>query len=218
MAFFKRNTNSQKVKKQLGSLFREIGMETMREVGEVGKEIARNVTMLPVELVAAAVGSNSVSESNGGGSGQKDQKSWADEWLKDQNSDKNKPPISQTTGAHTGLNTAEMFGKSDEEQKKAVLRRIENAQHSKFEKASATSEYGQQLAKEQQEKDKQEKIYDTLWQEREEEKQKNEQQLPQLGLPTISSKRARGDWRGGKKKKATMPMKTMENKAGMGKK
>ena len=174
--------NDAGVKRQLVNLIRDIGIETLGEVKELGKEVVRGVTMLDTAPI---------------NSKNPDQKSWADEWLKD--NDPSKPPVSEKMGEHSKLDVESKL--KQEEQRD--LRQVQNNLRQMYSKVSPDSSYGQKLAQDRQNENK--PIYDKLWQEREEKSQAGLRQQS-TNVPIMTQKRKRGDWRGGvKKKKAPTP-------------
>ena len=168
--------NDSGVKGQLRNLIRDIGIETLSEVKELGKEMVRGVTMIDTSSTKT------------------DQKSWQEEWLKD--NDPSKPPISEKTGEHSKLDIESKL--KQEEQRD--LKQVQNNLRQMYSKPSPDSTYGQELAQDRQKENK--PIYDKLWQEREEKRQVGQRQHSS-SVPVTTQKRKRGDWRGGTKKKRT---------------
>jgi len=180
---FKKKSNPKKkgVIGGLGSLMEDIVIETGKGFKELGKEMIKGVTMLPKELLF-----NAFSENNSEHSDQ---------------DNKDKPPISKNVGEHSPVNTKKLFENEKERELEIIRKKLLSKHQAEFSRPSAKSEYGQKLVKEQQEKQK--PIYDKFSEEREEKnKQKNQVQNAQASvIPSISSKRKRGDLRGGVKQK-----------------
>ena len=181
MAFFKKPKKTDSVRGQLGDLVSTIGVEVVGELKETGKEM---LGMRPVDKKQVET----------------PEKSWADEWLKDQ--DKNKPPISEHTGAHSKVDVKQSFSQQDRESLKQVQARLNQM----YRQASSQSEYGKEQQKKQQQASQ--SVYDKDWQERQEKQRQQSQTLGQQSsaLGVTGSKRKRGDWmKGAKRKRQATP-------------
>ncbi|MCR4329406.1 MAG: hypothetical protein NUV65_02570 [Candidatus Roizmanbacteria bacterium] len=98
-----RNKNKSGLRQSIGSFFYDVSHEVGAQFGEMGKEIVKGVTMLPVDLIKTAL-FGSVTHEDGN--------SWAKDWLKGEER-VGKPPISAKEGAHSALNIQELFAKND---------------------------------------------------------------------------------------------------------
>jgi len=189
MAFFKKPKSDNSVKGQLRNLIRDIGFETAREVKEVGKEVIKGVTQLPVGLVSEA------RTAPGSGTGD-----WEKDWLKDADKEKSRLPLSEKEGGHSKINPSEIVKKDDAAEIERVKRQISGTLNQTYNRPSSASEYAQELARKQQAEQK--PVYDKGWEEREEQK-KRQAQRPQTGvnLAATGSKRKAGDWQHGTRRK-----------------
>jgi len=95
MVLIKKPKNSNSVRSQLGSLVRQIGIEVVGELKEMGKE---TLGMRPKE------------------------KNWADEWLKDK--DPNKPEISKQVGQYSQIDPEKQFAAADQRKLKQVQAKL----------------------------------------------------------------------------------------------
>ena len=176
MVFFKKAKKSDSIRGQLGGLAKQIGIEVVGELKETGKEM---LGMRKVER-------NSLAQN---------ERNWADEWLKEQNQDPNKPPISDKTGGHSGLDLKEQFQKSQQQELKQVQARLNQM----YSQPSSQSEYGQ--AKIQEKRQTNQPIYDQVWKEKQQQQQQAAKVASSPGLAATGSKRKAGDWRHGAKRK-----------------
>jgi len=186
MVFFKKPKSNSSVKGQLQNLVREIGIESAKEIREVGKEVMRGVTMLPSELLTKGKSESS--------------SDWEKDWFKDQDKEKPRPPLSPKEGGHSQINPAEFATKNDQSEIEKVKRQLAQTLNQTYSRPSNASEYGQELARTRQAEQK--PLYEKLWEEREEE-QKRQARAPQAAanLSSTGAKRQAGDWRHGAKRK-----------------
>jgi hypothetical protein len=198
MAFFKKPTTNSSVKGQLKNLFRDVTLEIGKELKETGKEMVKGVTMLPKELLEGLFSPNGASTS----SSDKKDKSWEEEWLKNNKDNKDKPPLSDKEGGHSKIDPNKPFEKEGKAQEEAIRRRLASTLNSQYTRTSSQSTYGQQKQKEEQEK--RTPVYDKLQKEKKDRDDQQKQQAAQRGnnnLPAQSFKRKTGDWKHGTKRK-----------------
>lgn len=133
------------------------------------------------------------------------EKSWEDEWLKNKDK-KDKPPVSDKVGEHSKIDPAKTFGEHDKRSEEAARSRIASMLNSRFTQASQTSEHGRAEAQKKQEENK--PIYDKLWEEKEQEKKRREDQAAkqQGSVASPQGKTGRGTALVGKKKRQPSPM------------
>lgn len=133
------------------------------------------------------------------------EKSWEDEWLKNKDK-KDKPPVSDKEGEHSKIDPAKTFGEHDKRSEEAARSRIASMLNSRFTQASQTSEHGRAEAQKKQEENK--PIYDKLWEEKEQEKKRREDQAAkqQGSVASPQGKTGRGTALVGKKKRQPSPM------------
>ncbi len=122
MAFYKNPKSNSSVKGQLKNLAREVGIETIRELKETGKEILR----------FGAESKNNQAKNN---------QNWAQEWLKDQGT--NRPPISDNTGEHSTLDLKNQFGRHEQQELKQVQAKLSQLFSQQKEKQTEKSVYEQ---------------------------------------------------------------------------
>jgi len=124
-----RNNNRGSLRKSIGSFFHEVSHEVGSQFGEMGKEIVKGVTMVPIDLIQTALF----------GKVKEDDNSWAKDWLKG-NEREGKPPISAKEGAHSALNIQELFAKNDAKKQAQAKQALGAALRGQFNASSNPSE------------------------------------------------------------------------------
>lgn len=198
MVFLFKTQNKTSQTKSPKGLLRQIADESIEAFKDTGKDVVRGVTRLPKELLLG------IQAEEKGLSGEKERR---------------KPEIAEKEGGSTKLDLEAMFKNSDEKRQAEVRRRLEAVLHQRYIRPSGASEYGQELARKQEQQQK--PVYYQVWEEQQEKKKQAEKAEKQgSGLPVISTMRKRGDWmRGLKRKKTASPqqLNRAEFKGGKGK-
>ena len=134
MAFFKKPKSDSAVRNQLKNLAREIGIETVRELKETGKELigmrpeVKNPSKTP-------------------------DKDWADEWLK--NKDPDKPPVSNKIGEFSSINPKQQLEKNDQQELRQVQAKLNQLFSQPKDQSEQAKPIYDQSWKERQEKQQQ---------------------------------------------------------------
>jgi hypothetical protein len=148
------------------------------QLGGLAKDIGIEVVSELKETGKEMVGLRKASENN-----RESQKDWAEEWLKDK--DPNKPELSDKTGKFSPLDVKNQLKSEDQKELKQVQAKLS------------------QMYKTASSKQESRPVYDKLWQEEEQKKQEAKKQAASkpADLMATGSKRRRGDWRAGAKRK-----------------
>lgn len=182
-----RNKNKGGLRQSIGSFFHEISHEVGTQFGEMGKDIVKGVTMVPIDLIRSALFGKAVEE---------DTSSWAKDWLKN-GSFEGKPPISTREGAHSTLDIQKLFAQNDAKKQAQAHAMLGSALRGQFNSSQQP----------------QESVYDLGMRQQNEKEQKR---TPlQLHVP-VSSRRGRGSLFAPKKRKSSTPqdLNRTEYKAG----
>ena len=181
-----RNKNKGGLRKSIGSFFHEVSHEVGAQFGEMGKEIVKGVTMLPIDLIRTAFFGKATQEEGN---------SWAKEWLKSEGRE-GKPAISAREGGHSTLNIQELFAKNDAKKQAQAKQVLGSALRGQFTMANQP----------------QESVYDRSMKQLNE---KEQTRVPlQLHVPE-SSRKGRGSLFATKKRKSTpQDLNRTEYKAG----